>query len=407
MPFKQFSTSLQLPPTLKSPVLTDEIGMPRYWVTAWSILSSQDLAPSTEVKKLRYIEALYAFADTLNGPGYLDDVLGRCDVDELGNLLEAYFVSIRNRHKVSEAAQKQWQAGLSFARDVVLRIRKNGAVAGKLAEVDARLLRLDALYGQLRIQKTRRPDILRSLPADVASYLYEMLDPDSKTNPFTRQRTRWTVFLAFVIMLHQGLRRGELLLLPVDAVKSGIDSKQQKTRYWMNIQQSDDDKPDPRYNKPSIKTADSIRQVPVSELTTNLIQTYTENYRGRPNHPFLLNTQWNTPLSHESLTAYFTKLSSSLPASVLKVLNDRTGKSSIDPHDLRHTCAVVRLSQLLTQGVSMDEALQKMRTFFGWSRSSDMPRKYARAVFEDRLAGVWSNILDDRVEILRAMPKGH
>ena len=289
MPFKQFSTSLQLPPTLKSPVLTDEIGMPRYWVTAWSILSSQDLAPSTEVKKLRYIEALYAFADTLNGPGYLDDVLGRCDVDELGNLLEAYFVSIRNRHKVSEAAQKQWQAGLSFARDVVLRIRKNGAVAGKLAEVDARLLRLDALYGQLRIQKTRRPDILRSLPADVASYLYEMLDPDSKTNPFTRQRTRWTVFLAFVIMLHQGLRRGELLLLPVDAVKSGIDSKQQKTRYWMNIQQSDDDKPDPRYNKPSIKTADSIRQVPVSELTTNLIQTYTENYRGRPNHPFLLN----------------------------------------------------------------------------------------------------------------------
>lgn len=396
-----------IPPSLRGPILVDSMGLPRFWVTVWILYASADLALSTESKKLRYIESLYVFADSLHGPSYLDDVLGHCDVEKLGTILEAYFVSLKNRSKVTEATQKQWQAGLSFVKDVVRLLNHSNAAIGTLAKVETKLLHLDAMYGQLRIQKTRRPDILRSLPAEVASYLYEMLDPDSKNNPFTRECTRWTVFLAFVIMLHQGLRRGELLLLPVDAVKSGFDNKRQKAKYWINILKSEDaEELDPRYNKPSIKTADSIRQVPVSELTANLIQTYTENYRGKPDHPFLLNTQWNTPLSHESLSAYFTKLSSRLPASVLKLLSDRTGKTSISPHDLRHTCAVVRLNQLLTKETPMDVALQKLRTFFGWSRSSDMPRKYARAVFEDRLANVWSNILDDRIEILRAIPRG-
>ena len=232
------------------------------------------------------------------------------------------------------------------------------------------------------------------------------LDPESATNPFTRLKTKWTVFVAFVLMLHQGLRRGELLLLPVDAVKSGFDQKKQRERYWLNVRSLEGQTTDPRYNKPSIKTANSIRQVPVSELTANLVQTYTENFRGKADHPFLLNTQWNSPLSHESLTAYFKRLSDSLPKAVLKVLKDRNGKDSVDPHDLRHTCAVVRLNQLLTDGVPMDEALQRMRSFFGWSRESDMPRRYARAVFEDRMADVWAKLQDDRIELLKAIPKG-
>ncbi|MNY69119.1 hypothetical protein D3C86_2070100 [compost metagenome] len=67
---------------------------------------------------------------------------------------------------------------------------------------------------------------------------------------------------------------------------------------------------------------------------------------------------------------------------------------------------MVRLNQLLSQGDSMDEALQKMRTFFGWSRTSDMPAHYARAVFEDRLSAIWNNVFDDRIAVLRALPSG-
>ncbi len=54
----------------------------------------------------------------------------------------------------------------------------------------------------------------------------------------------------------------------------------------------------------------------------------------------------------------------------------------------------------------MPEALQKMRTFFGWSKESGMPVRYARAVFESRLATVWNDSFDDRVALLRAIPKG-
>ena len=59
---------------------------------------------------------------------------------------------------------------------------------------------------------------------------------------------------------------------------------------------------------------------------------------------------------------------------------------------------------MLQQGDSMDEALQKLRAFFGWSRESQMPVRYARAVFEDRLSSVWNDALDERVSVLRAIP---
>lgn len=391
-------------------MLTDNLGLPRYWATIWSVLSTLHLKPLTRAKKLRHIEALYSFVDGLHSNGYLDDALGCYDIAVLGDILEAYFVSLRNRPMVNESTQEQWQTGLAFVKDILMRLTKGNPSFGMMAEMEAKLHYLDTLYGQLHIQKTHNPDILRALPAEVVSYLYELLDPVSASNPFSRDRTRWNVFLGFSVLLHQGLRRGELLLLPVDAVKSAFDNKKQQDRHWINIKEMDaeDSELDHRYNKPSIKTADSIRQLPVSDFISNLIQTYVENYRGKPNHQFLLNSQRNTPLSHESLTVYFEKISAHLPGPILKILKDRTGKESITPHDLRHTCAVVRLNQLLKQDVSkdMDEALQKMRPFFGWSRTSDMPRKYARAVFEDRLADVWSNIFDDRVEILRSIPKG-
>jgi len=65
-------------------------------------------------------------------------------------------------------------------------------------------------------------------------------------------------------MLHQGLRRGEVLLLPTDAAKSAFDHKHNKTKHWINIRENDygNSDVDPRYSKPSIKTSHSIRQIP-------------------------------------------------------------------------------------------------------------------------------------------------
>jgi integrase len=395
-----------VPQRLHGALLMDSCGLPRYWATVWAQLALADLAELTRLGKLHAIERLYAYTDELFGDGALDDALASLDEARLGSVLEGWFVSIRNQPRVTSSDQERWRAGLDFVVTVTTWLAQGTRHAKRLARLDARWQRLNLLYGQLQIQRRRRTNILRALPAVVVEAMYTLLDPESDTNPFKGVRTRWRVFTAFVLMLHQGLRRGELLLLNANAIKSGLDARQQRRRYWLNVSEQGRVDTDSRYSRPGIKTADSIRQVPVSELTANLVQCYVDNYRGRPDHPYLLNAQTNTPLSTESLTKLFARVSMALPAAVLAELEDRTGKASVTPHDLRHTCAVVRLNQLLSQGDSMDEALQKMRTFFGWSRTSDMPTHYARAVFEDRLAAVWNNVFDDRVAVLRALPPG-
>lgn len=397
-----------VPSRLLGPVLIDEFGLPRYWATVWSTASTAQLADSTHLQKLRYIENLYQFADQLLGRSALDDALGTLNEDALAQILESWFVSILNQPRTSASDEHRWQTGLGFVSSVVTWVAKSQS--GQLMHrIDARLQQLSILYGQLHVNKAKPVESIRSLPAATVTTLYEMLDPESSLNPFPRMGTRWRVYISFILMLHQGLRRGEVLLLPADGVKSAHDPKQHRIRYWINVQENpyQEAKTDLRYTRPSIKTAASIRQIPVSEVTANLIDTYVQNYRGRPRHSFLLNSQNDKPLSTEALTKAFALISSHVPKIVRKELKDRTGKESVTPHDLRHTCAVMRLHQLLQQGDSMDEALQKLRTFFGWSKTSTMPIRYARAVFEDRLATVWNDAFDDRVALLRALPKGY
>ncbi|WP_230405295.1 site-specific integrase [Undibacterium rugosum] len=358
--------------------------------------------------KLRYIGNLYDFADEMFGRGALDEAIGKLDSQVLASILESWFISIRNQAETTGGDELRWQTGLGFATSVVTLIAKSDANQ-MLQHIEGRLQHLSILYSQFRVKKRNSPEIIRSLPASTIEALYVILDPTHNRNPFRQSKTRWRIYVTFILMLHQGLRRGEVLLLPADAVKSAFNRKQGRTMFWINIQDNSYESSinDPRHSKPGIKTKDSIRQIPTSATTAQIIESYAQNFRGRPAHSYLLNSQSNAPLSTEALTKAFSLISECLPESVIQELKARTGKTSITPHDLRHTCAVFRLHQLLRQGDSMDEALQKMRTFFGWSRESTMPSRYARAVFEDRLASVWNDAFDDRVAVLRALPKGH
>jgi len=393
-----------IPKVLNEPLLIGNNLLPRYWASIWTAMSMGDLSHNTRIAKLRHIEDFYRFAEQLNGDGALDDALGLPNYELLSGILESYFVSLRNKPNRTAADEAKWRTVYEFATSVISWLPPD-RTKGTLIEALKRIQNLSTLYNQLHVQGAQKQEMLRALPANVVQKLYEILDPDSALNPFKRLKTRWMMFVAFIMLLHQGLRRGELLLQPVNAVKSAIDLKTGSTRYWLNITDADEEVEDPRASRPSIKTGASLRQLPVSELTARIIQTYTENYRGKANHPFLLNSAKDTPLSMEALSVLFNRLSEAIPKETVKELEDRTGKSTVTAHDLRHTCAVVRLNQLLNSGVEMNLAMQKLRTFFGWSRTSDMPRKYARAVFEDRLAGIWSNVLDDRVSILNAIPK--
>lgn len=393
---------------VRGPILVDANGLPRYWATVWSTLSTAQLADSTHIKKLRCIECLYQHADNLLGASALDTALGSLDDEVLSKILESWFMSLRNRATGTKNDEVLWHTGTGFVFSVIAWLSTSVSYE-RVHHVERRLHRLKTLYGQLHVRRTKSVESIRSLPTNTVEALYTLLDPTSDKNPFARQTTRWRIYVAFVLMLHQGLRRGEVLLLPADAVKSGFDRKQNRTKHWINVRENDYESSDadPRYSKPSIKTAHSIRQISVSEKTTDIIETYVQNYRGRPNHSYLLNSHTDMPLSTEALTKAFALVTENLPKQVLKELQDRTGKESVTPHDLRHTCAVARLQQLLQLGDEMPEALQKLRSFFGWSKTSSMPSRYARAVFEDRLSNVWNDAFDERVELLRSLPKGH
>src|ERR1700684_3446879 len=93
--FQQIYNAL-VPIALHGPLLTDQSGLPRYWSTIWSAVSSGQLAASTHTKKLRYIEDLYAHADRLLGKHALDDALASLNETALAEIVESWFVSLRN-----------------------------------------------------------------------------------------------------------------------------------------------------------------------------------------------------------------------------------------------------------------------------------------------------------------------
>jgi hypothetical protein len=71
---------------------------------------------------------------------------------------------------------------------------------------------------------------------------------------------------------------------------------------------------DPRYSKPSIKNAPSVRQLPVSEVVALIVREYVSNYRGRASHSFLLNSQKSVPMSPEAVSKTFKRLLVPCPA---------------------------------------------------------------------------------------------
>lgn len=124
---------------------------------------TSDLASSTKRKVLGHVEALYRFSDSLHGQGTLDDALFSVDIEKLGELLDAYFVSLRNRPNINEAAQFRWQTAFRFVSDIIRRLSKSNLPITQLELIRGRLDQLGTLYSQLRIGKKRTQDILRAL----------------------------------------------------------------------------------------------------------------------------------------------------------------------------------------------------------------------------------------------------
>lgn len=153
--------------SLRSPILTDHHGLPRYWLIVWASLFTHHLKPASQKVKIRYIESFYAHADGINGSGYLDSILSAIDINEIGSALEAFFITLRNQELVNSSTEKQWQTCYAFVKDTTTHLSKSNIHINKLTSIEAKLNQLGFLYSQLKIRQSKKPDILRSLPVDV------------------------------------------------------------------------------------------------------------------------------------------------------------------------------------------------------------------------------------------------
>jgi integrase len=383
----------------------DANGRPRYWAAYWLLRSAAGWAASTQAVYVAAVERLYRSVEASTGSDRLDELIGSLDIATLDQCLDTFFAGLRNEQTRSGASRERtWAAATEFVRasldDLVHRSVPSSRRLAQLRGLD----RLAAMSDRLKTgRRARRRQKVRSLPAGVVEDLYELTWPGSARNPFRTDRARHRNFALFLLLLHQGLRRGELLILPVNAVRDDRDHRTGALRYWIDVTTNPYEHADPRACAPSIKTEYSERPMPVAEPVVVSLETYVNNFRGRQGHSFLFASQERRPLSVNAVNDVFRTLSDHLSPAAGRELWRLRRERWISPHDLRHTCAVVRLRQLVSSGVALEDAIEMLRGFFGWAPESDMPRLYARAYFDERFASVWNPRFDARVELLRGL----
>lgn len=327
----------------------------------------------------------------------LDEVLGTLDFDKIETILVAFHSYTQNRASRAHLKSPQnWTRALSFVDGISQQLSSSIRDQNRFEEIHRKLIRIRTLYGSLKPVRTRSPRLVRALPASVIEDLYSIVDPNSERNPFRTDHGKWRNYVLFLLYLHQGLRRAEALLLSANAVKEEYQSSENRFYRWINIQ--DSGLIDPRSQRPSPKTINSIRQVPIAKPLADITNFFSANWRGKQPHPFLFANNQRSPLSLRSINYIFDELSNALSKGARASLEKAMHSPKVTPHDLRHTCAVVRISHFLEAGDEMEIALQKLRSFFGWSFASEMPRHYAKAHFDSRLTTIWQDKEIQRLE---------
>lgn len=396
-----------VPTALQNCVAVGDGGVPRFWATVHDLTEMTALAEGSRRRVLAGIDAFYVHVEEIHGADVLDRLLVRLDIDAVSCALEAFLLREQNLAAVEQrAVSGRWNV---VSRFVLSTLRNIAAARGLSHEVDGFRQRLQGLEHRLRqlaFDPAPREMTMRALPGDVLEDLYEIFDPRSERNPFRSEAERVRNFTLFHVLLHCGLRAGEALLLSVGCVRSQHDPNLVRDRNWMTVRNMFDDgtEADRRALAPSLKNAYAVRQIPVTDRVAALIRDFASTYR-RPSSDTeaLFVSNRGRPLSQRMLETVMARANAALSRAARDLLVDQRGikHAKFTAHDLRHTCAVTRLNALRKHGVTEDEALSKLRVFFGWSHGSEMPRHYARAYWESELGRIWNDTFDEHVEVLR------
>ncbi len=170
-----------IPQLLKGSVLVNQNGLPRYWSTIYAIYFFGDLADNTKEQKLRWIDKL---------------AITELNLNYLTRVCESYFVRIQNQTTNHQLAESQWKTCLDFLLRMLELLAKTNIPTQSFFELNQKFDNLKRLYGQLRISKPKRVETIRSLPANLVSELYLILNLESANNPFNDIATKWRIEVA-------------------------------------------------------------------------------------------------------------------------------------------------------------------------------------------------------------------
>jgi len=365
-------------------------GLPRPCAMIWTSLNEHRYSPKHLRNHLRAISLLYIHCNEFRHADDLDTLLIEWKFEELEELLKSYLAKIQNQSTQTGVNYSElWKMALDFVILIAnVMNHRSHSQQEKLKQVRLDLLNLERLYKYIQPRKNTKVAKIRSLPANVVNEILELLTPGNVRNPFRTEKLQWRNFTIALLLLHQGLRRGEIALLRSDSLRHEYAAKANEDVFWLNIRETD--LFDTRSRKPQIKNAQSERQIPVSKSLAKVVNYYIVNWRGRCKHGFLFSSSQNSPLSNRSFNYVFERLSDALSDVSIKELEIKIKQRNVSLHNLRHTCAVVRLHIFLEQNNDNALAEQLMREFFGWSKDSQMPRRYAKAYYNTKLQDIWA-----------------
>ena len=316
---------------------------PRVWATAWTVvMGGRSLKPNSQLLYLRHIDALYSICDDLFGPDSLDDAISNRDVVRVQSMVEAFHAHLCFGGEITTTTAQSWKVVRRFIGSIAKRLAPSSDPWGALAA-------LLPVMGEITPTNRGRFKFVRALPDVTLRELLKIAQPGNALNPYSSSKLQWRNWLIFNLLLLCGLRRGEVLLLATDSLKHDLDADTGEVVYWLNVTNILDEDTDGRSSKPSIKTDDSHRQVPISESLAELYGRYVDEYRvPSDSHEFLVTTKDGSPLSAESMTAIFHSFDKALtPHAKARFVEKTGGKKYISPHDLRHTCATARYSAFI------------------------------------------------------------
>ncbi|MGJ7571572.1 tyrosine-type recombinase/integrase [Variovorax sp. RB2P76] len=379
-------------------VIVDPVRLlPRFWSTAWSLnLQARAYSENTRKLRLRHLDAFYLFCDQRFGLDSLDEAISERNAIRTQDMVEAFYLDLTSDPQYNTNAVQRWNSVRGFVQVLARRFATSSSDWSALSSAFFAM-------GKIRTPMRGRVRFIRALPSSTLIDLLSIANPGSPRNPFKGEPIRWRNWLIFNLLLLAGLRRGEAMLLRCDSLKRDIDPDTGKWVNWLDVTTSFEK--DPRSSRPSMKTAHSHRQIPISHDLADLFERYASEFRrGDIGSSYLLTARSGTPLSAESITKIFLNLSNQLEPEARKRFFDRSGgKEFVSAHDLRHTCATARYAIFMAQHADRELAMQRMRAFFGWSETSNMPDLYARAAIQEDLLRSWSDLFEERTDLLRKL----